>query len=101
MRGSCLHLISNTALHTTFFHINNIAVSDKTGTIAVADYWNKRFQLFSSGGKFQKEIRLDGDPFSVAFTGSCNLLMLVSGSNNELLLFSEEGQFIKHINDKH
>ena len=62
---------------------------------------NKRIQLFSSGGKFQKEIRLDGYPLSVAFTGSGNLLTLVSGSNNELLLFSEEGQFIKHINNKH
>ena len=84
-----------------FACINNIAVSDKTGTIAVADYWNKRIQLFSSGGKFQKEIRLDGYPLSVAFTGSGNLLTLVSGSNNELCLFSEEGQFIKRINDKH
>ena len=76
-------------------------MSDKTGTISIADYWNKRIQLFSSGGKFQKEIRLDGYPLSVAFTGSSNLLTLVSGSNNDLFLFSEEGQFIKHINDKH
>ena len=84
-----------------FACINNISVSDKTGTVAVADNWNKRVQLFSSVGKFKKEITLDGNPLSVAFTGSGNLLTLVSGSNNELLLFSEEGQFIKHINDKH
>ena len=76
-------------------------MSDKTGTIAVADYWNKRIQLFSSGGNFKKEITLDGNPLSVAFTGSDNLLTLVSGNNNGLRLFSEEGQFIKHINDKH
>ena len=81
--------------------IRDIAVSDKTGTIAVTDYWNKKLQLLSLGGKFQREIRLDGDPLSVAFTGSGNLLTLVSGSKRELLLFSEEGQFIKHINDKH
>ena len=81
--------------------INNIAVSDKTGTIAVADYWNKRIQLFSSGGNFKKEITLVGNPLSVAFTGSGSLLTLVSGNNNQLPLFSGEGQFIKHINDKH
>ena len=84
-----------------FAGIHNIAVSDKTGTIAVADYWNKRIQLFSSGGNFKKEITLDGNPLSVACTGSGNLLTLVSGNNNGLRLFSEEGQFIKHINDKH
>ena len=84
-----------------FAEIGDIAVSDKTGTIAVVGYWNKRIQLVSSGGNFQKEITLDGNPLSVAFTGSGNLLTLVSGSNNELRLFSEEGQFIKPINDKH
>ena len=84
-----------------FHFIRDIAVNDKTGTIAVADKCEKRIQLFSSSGKFQKEIRLDGYPLSVAFTDSGNLLTLVSGSNNELLLFSEEGQFFKHINDKY
>ena len=81
--------------------IRDIAVSDKTGTIAVTDYWNKKIQLLSLGGKFQNEITLDGYPLSVAFTGSGNLLTLVSGSKSELLLFSEEGQFIKHVNNKH
>ena len=81
--------------------IIDIAVSDKTGTIAVADYLNKRIQLFSPGGKFQKEIRLAGNPLSVAFTGSGDLLTLVSESNNKLCLFSEEGEFIKYINNKH
>ena len=84
-----------------FAGINNIALSDKTGTIAVADLWNKRIELFSPGGKFQKEITLDGNPLSVGFTDSGNLLTLVSGSNNELRLFSEEGEFLKYINNKH
>ena len=84
-----------------FHFIRDIAVSDKTGTIAVADYLNKRIQLFSPGGKFQKEIRLAGNPLSVAFTGSGDLLTLVSESNNKLCLFSEEGEFIKYINNKH
>ena len=84
-----------------FHFIRDIAVNDKTGTIAVADNCEKRIQLFSSSGKFQKELRLDGYPVSVAFTDSGHMLTLVSGSNNELLLFSEEGQFFKHVNDKY
>ncbi|XP_015779077.1 PREDICTED: E3 ubiquitin-protein ligase TRIM71-like [Acropora digitifera] len=81
--------------------ISDIAVSDRTGMIAVADAANKRIQLFSSNGKFKTQIKLDGGPSSVAFTDCGDLLTLVSGDNNKLLLFSEEGQFIKHICDKH
>ena len=83
-----------------FDGINDIDVSQKTGTIAVADYENQRIQLLSSEGKFRREIRLDGIPFSVAFIDSGDLLTLVSGSDNKLRVFSEEGHFIKHINDK-
>ena len=74
-----------------FDHNNDIDVSDKTGTIAVADGWNKRIQLFIGEGKFQREMRLDGQPYSVAFTDSGDLLALILGSNNKLRLFSEEG----------
>ena len=81
--------------------INDIAVSDKSGTIAVADAGNRRIQLFSSDGKFQRQLKLDGEPISLAFTDCGDLLTLVSGNNNKLHLFSEEGQFIKHINDNY
>ncbi|XP_068759645.1 E3 ubiquitin-protein ligase TRIM71-like [Montipora capricornis] len=84
-----------------FDHINDIDVSDKTGTIAVADGRNKRIQLFIGEGKFQREIRLDCEPYSVVFTDSGDLLALILGSNNKLRLFSEEGQLIKHISDIH
>ena len=84
-----------------FARIFDISVSDKTGTIAVADAGNERIQLFSSDGKFQMEVELDRKPYSVAFTDCGDLLTLVSGNNNKLRLFSEKGQFIKHINDKH
>ncbi|XP_044164587.1 E3 ubiquitin-protein ligase TRIM71-like [Acropora millepora] len=84
-----------------FGWISDIAVSDRTGTIAVADAGNKRIQLFSSDGKFRMQVELDGKPSSLAFTECGDLLTLVSGNNNKLRLFSEEGQFIKHINDKH
>ncbi|XP_068726344.1 tripartite motif-containing protein 2-like [Montipora capricornis] len=84
-----------------FDGIYDIDVSDKTGTIAVADVWNKRIQLFSSEGKFRRKIRLDGRPWSVAFTDSGDLLTLVPERDNKVCLFSEEGHFIKHINEKH
>ena len=84
-----------------FNGIIDIAVNDNTGTIAVADFSNKRIHFFSSDGKFQTQVDLDGEPISVAFADGGDLLTLVSGRNNKLRLFSEEGQFIKHINDKH
>ena len=84
-----------------FSWISDIAVSDRTGTIAIADGGNNRIHLFSSDGKFQMQVKLDGQPYSVAFTDCGDLLTLVLGNNNRLRLFSEEGQVIKHINDKH
>ena len=53
-------------------------MSDKTGTIAVADSGNHRLKLFSFDGKFQREIKLDGTPSSMAFTKCDSLLALVS-----------------------
>ena len=84
-----------------FLCINDIAVSDRTGTIAVADAGNRRIQLFSSDGKLKMQVKPDGEPYCVAFTNCGDLLTLVSGKNNKLHLFSEEGQFLKHINAKH
>ena len=84
-----------------FDGISGVAVNDKTGTIAVAGFLNKRIQFFSSDGKFQREVKLDDRPISVAFTEDGGLLTLVSGRNNKLCLFSEEGQFIENVIDKH
>ncbi|XP_068726648.1 E3 ubiquitin-protein ligase TRIM71-like [Montipora capricornis] len=84
-----------------FDGIHDIDVSNKTGTLAVADSGNNRIQLLSSEGNFQREIKIDGIPWSVAFTDSGDLLTLVPRSDNKLRVFSEEGHFIKHINDKH
>ncbi|XP_067026590.1 E3 ubiquitin-protein ligase TRIM71-like [Acropora muricata] len=82
--------------------IAGIAVSGKTGAIAVAGSHFKGVQVFSSDRKFQTEVKLDGSPSSLAFTGCGDLLILASSwKNKKLCLFSEEGQFIKHINDKH
>ena len=86
-----------------FDSIRDIAVSDKTGTIAVADYWMQRIQMYSSEGKLKiRQIKLDNLPVAVSFTDCGDLLtFLPSSNNNKLRLFSEEGQFIKNINDKH
>ena len=84
-----------------FLVLKDVAVSEKTGTIAVADSWNKVIHLYSSAGKFQTLVTPHGEPFSVAFTDCGDLLILVSEDNNKLRVFSEEGQFIKHLNDKH
>ena len=79
----------------------DITVSEKTGAIAVADFENKRIQIFSSDGNFLREIKLNDEPYSVAFTESGDIIVCVVGGENKHSLFTEGGQFIKHINDKH
>ena len=79
----------------------DIALSEKTGTIAVADTENSRIQMFSSDGNFLREIKLNNKPYSLAFTESGDVIACVPYGKNQLSLFTEGGQFIKHINDKH
>ena len=79
----------------------DIAVSEKTGTIAVADTGNNRIQMFSSAGNFLREIKLKTKPYSLAFTESGDVIACMPYGENQLCLFTEGGQFIKHINDKH
>ena len=79
----------------------DIAVSEKTGMIAVADARNKRIQMFSSDGNFLREIKLNNKPESLAFTEAGDVIAYVPDSENQLSLFTQGGQFIKHINDKH
>ena len=79
----------------------DIAVSVKTGTIVVADAENKRIQMFSSDGNFLREIKLKTKPSSSVFTESGDVIVCVPDDENQLYLFTENGQFMKHINDKH
>ena len=79
----------------------DITVSEKTGAIAVADFENKRIQIFSCDENFLREIKVNDEPYSVAFTESGDIIVCVVGGENKLSLFTEGGQFIKHINDKH
>ena len=74
-------------------------MSDKSRTLAVADYYNKRIQVFSCEGNFLRKIALKGKPVSLAFTESGDLLVRVSVDlfNKRIFLFTENGQFIRCI----
>ena len=78
----------------------DIAVNKKTGTITVADTENSRIQMFSPDWNFVREIKLNNKPFSLAFTEAGDVIVSVRCGDNQLSLFTEGGQFIKHINDK-
>ena len=87
-----------------------IAVSEKTGNIAVADQNNKRIQIFSSEGKFITEFGQQGpgakklvEPWSVAFSRSGDVIVCyrTAGQPGKTAVFAESGQFIKHITNKH
>ena len=84
----------------------SIAVSEKTGNIAVADNDNKRVQLFDSELKYLTTIGDKGPgaerikyPYSVAFTASDDVIVIhrEGFKPHEMFLFTEHGQFIKHI----
>ena len=85
----------------------DIAISDKSGNIAVADIDNKRVQLFNSDGIYLRRIyfgqqgldaRKLSFPRSVAFNKSGDVTIMDSG---DIFCFSESGQFIKKITSKH
>ena len=79
-----------------------IAVNDKSRILAVADYNNQRIQMFSFEGDFLREFALKGKPFSLAFTGSGDLLVrLTYDKTKQILLFTENGQFIRYIGGEH
>ena len=80
----------------------DIAVSEKTGTIAVAGIIDNRIQVFSSDGNFLREIVLNSEPYSLAFTEAGDILACFPlRTGKELSLFTEGGQFIRHINHSH
>ena len=79
----------------------DIAVNDKSRTLAVADVNNKRVQMFSFDGNFLREIALGSATSSVAFTESGDFLSSVDNDHNKLILYTEGGQFIRYISDEH
>ena len=81
----------------------DIAVNDKSRTLAVADFHNKRIQTFSYEGNFLKEIALKGAPVSLAFSEPGDLLVRVTLDKGarKILLFTENGQFNRYIGGEH
>ena len=77
-----------------------IAVNDKSRTLAVADVYNERVQMFGFDGNFLREVPMMSYPSSLAFTESGDVLVcgLVDKS---IFLFTENGQFISHIGGEH
>ena len=87
-----------------FIRPGSIAVSERTGNIAIADFGNKRVQLFDSKWKYLRAIgdkgpvaERIGHPRSVAFTASGDVVVIHNGTVQlgEMFLFTERGQFIK------
>ena len=78
-----------------------IAVNDKSRILAVADARNHRIQMFSFEGNFLREFALNGNPVSLAFTESGDLLVRVTHGAKNILLFTENGQFIRYIGGEH
>ena len=83
----------------------DIAINAESGNIAVADAYNKRVQLFSSDGIYLREYGQKGldpkkldRPVSVAFNKSGDVTICDSGG---IFCFTECGQFIKNISNKH
>ena len=80
-----------------------IAVNDRRRTLAVADFDNKRIQMFGFEGNFLGEIALKSNPRSLAFTPSGDLLVcaLLEVFSRSIFLFTENGQFIRYIGGEH
>ena len=88
----------------------SIAVSEETGNIAVADNNNKRIEIFSLKGKYISEfgqqgpgVERVGAPWSVAFSRSGDVIVShrTAGQPGKIAVIAENGQFIKHITNKH
>ena len=79
----------------------DIAVDKKTGTVAVSDYENKRIQLFDFTGRYLREIGPRAYCSSLDFTESGDIIAVTPGDVHKISLFSEEGQFVKHIDSEH
>ena len=84
-----------------FIQPRAIAVSKKTGTIAVANPENERVQMFSCDGNFLREIVPNNyHPYFVTETGDF-LAYFAVGDDDRLSLFTESGQFITHVSHTH
>ena len=91
-----------------FNDLISVAVSEKTGNIAIADDNDKRVHLFDSeerylrtiGDKWTSTKRIN-QPRSVAFTASGDVVV-IHGDTSEtykMYVFTERGQFVKQLHE--
>ena len=76
-------------------------MSHQSRTLAVADVENMRIQMFTLEGNFLREITLENEPCSLAFTKTGDLLVSIPYDHNKLSLYTEGGQFIRYISNEH
>lgn len=86
----------------------SVAVSKRSGNIAIADKDNKRVHLFNSeekylgsiGDKWTRSKRMN-QPRSVAFTASGNVIVIHGDVSEKfkMSIFTERGQFVKQIRE--
>ena len=84
-----------------FNSLRDIALSHQSRTLAVADVENMRIQMFTLEGNFLREITLENEPCSLAFTKTGDLLVSIPYDHNKLSLYTEGGQFIRYISNEH
>ena len=84
----------------------DIAINNKTGNIAIVDFYNKRVQRFSSDGAYMTEYGKKGlaakklnCPSSVAFNRFGDVIIV--DNYRAICCFTESGQFIKNISNEH
>lgn len=90
--------------HAKFRFPCSIAQSERTGNIAVADYENKKVLLFDSDLKYLRtvvDMAPTRKPRSLAFSKFHNVIVVAEASqeSSKISLFTEDGQFIKHISE--
>ena len=85
---------------------DSIAVSKRTGNIAVADFSYNRVQLRDSKCKYLRTIgdkwtgaERIGNPTSVAFNASDDVIVIHGVQPRKMSLFTERGDFITHITE--
>ena len=71
--------------------------TDEKGRILVADYCNKRIQVFSSKGNFIMLFQCSGYPYDIAVDPQGNIHVALC-SNNHIAVYSQDGRQIKTYN---
>jgi outer membrane protein assembly factor BamB len=75
------------------FNTPHSIVSDANGNLYVADRANGRIQVFDADGKFEREFRIGGPPWSICITPGPNQVMFV-GSVGKIFKVGLDGKVL-------